>query len=52
VTIAAVPILTAQGTITHALAAVGLGSRLGREASLALVRDMQRAAATVASQMI
>lgn len=52
VIIAAVPILNAQGTITHALAAVGLGSRLGRDASLALVRDMQRAAATVASQMI
>ena len=52
VTIVAVPILDPRCAITHALAAVGLGSRLGRDASLALVRDMQRAATTVASQMI
>lgn len=52
VTIVAVPILDPRGAITHALAAVGLGSRLERDASLALVRDMQHAAATVASQMI
>ena len=52
VTIVAVPVLDAKRAITHALAAVGLGSRLGRDASLALVRDMQRAATTIEAQMI
>jgi DNA-binding IclR family transcriptional regulator len=41
VTIVAVPILNNRGTISHAIAAVGLGSQLNRARLLALARDMR-----------
>ena len=51
VTIVAVPVLNGQGTITHTLAAVGLGSQLDRAKSLALARDMDIVAREVAAQL-
>jgi DNA-binding IclR family transcriptional regulator len=51
VTIVAVPVLNSRGTISHALAAVGLGSQLDRAGSLALARDMRAAAQEVGSQL-
>jgi DNA-binding IclR family transcriptional regulator len=51
VTIVAVPILNNRGTITHTIAAVGLGSQLNRPVSLALARDMRSAAQEVAAQL-
>jgi len=51
VTIVAVPVLNARGTISHTLASVGLGSLLDRKASVSLARDMRQAADTVASQL-
>jgi len=44
VTIVAVPVLDGAGTITHTLAAVGLGNQLDRATSLRLAHDMRRAA--------
>ena len=51
VTIVAVPVLNSQGTISHTLAAVGLGSQLDRAKSLALAHDMGDVAREVSSQM-
>jgi DNA-binding IclR family transcriptional regulator len=44
VTIVAVPVLNRRGTISHTIAAVGLGSQLDRASSLSLARDMRAAA--------
>jgi DNA-binding IclR family transcriptional regulator len=44
VTIVAVPVLNAAGTISHTLASVGLSGQLDRPTSIALARDMQAAA--------
>jgi DNA-binding IclR family transcriptional regulator len=52
VTILAVPVLNNRGTITHTIAAVGLGSQLNRARSLALARDMRTAAQEVAAQLV
>ena len=49
-TIVAVPVLNSQGTISHTIAAVGLGSQLDRASSLALAQDMRAAAQEVAAQ--
>jgi DNA-binding IclR family transcriptional regulator len=51
VTIVAVPVLNGQGTITHTLAAVGLGSQLDRAKSLALARDMGDVAKEITAQL-
>jgi DNA-binding IclR family transcriptional regulator len=51
VTIVAVPVLNGQGTISHTLAAVGLGSQLDRAKSLALARDMGVVAREVTAQL-
>ncbi|MBR1214208.1 IclR family transcriptional regulator [Bradyrhizobium sp. JYMT SZCCT0180] len=51
VTIVAVPVLNSQGTISHTIAAVGLGSQLDRAQSLALANDMGIAAREVAAQL-
>jgi DNA-binding IclR family transcriptional regulator len=51
VTIVAVPVLNRGGTISHTIAAVGLGSQLDRASSLALARDMGIAAREVATQL-
>lgn len=51
VTIVAVPVLNGLGTITHTLAAVGLGSQLDRTTTLALAQDLRAAAQEVAAQM-
>ena len=42
VTIVAVPVLNGRGTISHTIAAVGLGNQLDRPSSLELARDMAR----------
>ncbi len=47
----AVPVLNRSGTISHTIAAVGLGSQLDRASSLALARDMGIAAREVAAQL-
>jgi NAD(P)-dependent dehydrogenase (short-subunit alcohol dehydrogenase family) len=39
VTIVAVPVLNSRGTISHTIAAVGLGSQLDRASALALARE-------------
>ena len=52
VTIVAVPVLDAQGAISHTLAAVGLGNQLDRTTSLALARDMKSAAQSLAAEMM
>jgi DNA-binding IclR family transcriptional regulator len=52
VTIVAVPVLDARRTITHTLAAVGLGSQLDRAAARALAQDMRVAAEEVAAQLV
>jgi DNA-binding IclR family transcriptional regulator len=52
VTIVAVPVLNGAGTISHTLAAVGLGSQLDRASALALARDMRAAAQEVTAQMV
>jgi hypothetical protein len=44
VTIVAVPVLNAQGTISHTLASVGLSGQLDRSTSVALAHDMMDAA--------
>jgi len=51
VTIVAVPVLGARGTISHTLAAVGLGNQLDRATSLKLAKDMKAAAQEVAAQL-
>jgi DNA-binding IclR family transcriptional regulator len=51
VTIVAVPVLNGRGTISHTIAAVGLGSQLDRTSALALARDMRTAAQEVAAQL-
>jgi DNA-binding IclR family transcriptional regulator len=51
VTIVAVPVLNAKGTISHTVAAVGLGSQLDRPTSLALARDMRAVAEAIAAQL-
>jgi DNA-binding IclR family transcriptional regulator len=51
VTIVAVPVLNSQGTISHTLAAVGLGSQLDRAKSLALARDMAAVAREITTQL-
>jgi DNA-binding IclR family transcriptional regulator len=51
VTIVAVPVLNSHGTISHTLAAVGLGSQLDRAKSLALARDMDVAAREITAQL-
>ena len=51
VTIVAVPVLNGRGTISHSIAAVGLGSQLDRASALALAQDMRTAAQEVASQL-
>jgi DNA-binding IclR family transcriptional regulator len=52
VTIVAVPVLNVRGTITHTIAAVGLGNQLDRATSLALARAMRDAAQEVAAQLV
>ena len=52
VTIVAVPVLNGAGTISHTLAAVGLGSQLDRTSALALARDMRAAALEVGTQLV
>ncbi|HSI00994.1 MAG TPA: IclR family transcriptional regulator C-terminal domain-containing protein [Reyranella sp.] len=49
VTIVAVPVLNAQGTISHTLASVGLSGQLDRPTAVALAHDMQAAAGAVAA---
>jgi DNA-binding IclR family transcriptional regulator len=51
VTIVAVPVLNARRTITHTIAAVGLGSQLDRAAARALAHDMRAAAEDVAARL-
>jgi DNA-binding IclR family transcriptional regulator len=51
VTIVAVPVLDGAGTITHTLAAVGLGNQLDRATSLKLARDMKSAAQQVTAHL-
>ncbi len=51
VTIVAVPVLNNRGTITHTIAAVGLGSQLDRAILLALAADMRTAANDVAKSL-
>jgi DNA-binding IclR family transcriptional regulator len=51
VTIVAVPVLNGSGTVSHTIAAVGLGSQLNRDRLLALARDMGRAAREVAARL-
>lgn len=51
VTIVAAPVLNTRGTISHTIAAVGLGSQLDRATSLALARQMVVAAREVAGQL-
>ena len=52
VTIVAVPVLDSRGTISHTLAAVGLGNQLDRATSLSLARDMQQAAHEVTAELV
>jgi DNA-binding IclR family transcriptional regulator len=51
VTIVAVPVLNSRDTISHTIAAVGLGSQLDRTSAPALARDMRTAAQEVAAQL-
>ena len=51
VTIVAVPVLNSRGTISHTIAAVGLGSQLDRASALLLARDMRAAAQEIAAQL-
>lgn len=52
VTIVAVPVLNGGGTISHTIAAVGLGNQLDRATAQKLARDMKGAAAEVTAQMV
>jgi DNA-binding IclR family transcriptional regulator len=47
VTIVAVPVLDASGTITRTIASVGISSQLDRATALELAHDMQAAARVV-----
>jgi DNA-binding IclR family transcriptional regulator len=51
VTIVAVPVLNAAGTITHTVVAVGLGSQIDRAAARTLAQDMRAAAEEVAAKL-
>jgi len=51
VTIVAVPVLNSQGTISHTLAAVGLGSQLDHAKSLALAHEMGDVAREITAQL-
>lgn len=52
VTIVAVPVLNGRGTISHTLAAVGLGNQLDRTTSLKLAHDMKDVARDLATQLL
>ena len=52
VTIVAVAVLDSRGTISHTLAAVGLGNQLDRATSFSLARDMQQAAREVTAELV
>jgi DNA-binding IclR family transcriptional regulator len=51
VTIVAVPVLNGRGTISHTLAAVGLGNQLDRATSLRLANDMKSVAEELTAQL-
>ena len=51
VTIVAVPVLDAAGTISKTIASVGISSQLDRTTSVALAHDMQAAARAVAAEL-
>ncbi len=51
VTVVAVPVLDAAGTIAQSIAAVGISSQLDRATSVALAHDMQDAARAVAAEL-
>ena len=48
----AVPVLNGRGTISHTLAAVGLGSQLDRATSLRLANDMKGVAEELTAQLV
>ena len=52
VTIVAVPVLNGRGTISHTLAAVGLGNQLDRTTSLKLAHDMKGVAEELTAQLL
>jgi DNA-binding IclR family transcriptional regulator len=52
ITIVAVPVLNTRGTVSHTIAAVGLGNQLNRARLLALARDMRSAAREVGTQLV
>ena len=52
VTIVAVPVLNGRGTISHTLAAVGLGNQLDRTTSLKLAQDMKDVAQELTTQLL
>ena len=52
VTIVAVPVLNGRGTISHTLAAVGLGSQLDRASVAGAGARHARAAQEVAAQLV
>jgi DNA-binding IclR family transcriptional regulator len=52
VTIVAVPVLNRRGTISHTLAAVGLGNQLDRVTSLKLANDMKSVAEELTAQLV
>ena len=52
VTIVAVPVLNGRGTISHTLAAVGLGNQLDRATSLKLANDMKSVAEELTAQLV
>ncbi len=52
VTIVAVPVLNGRGTISHTLAAVGLGNQLDRATSLKLAHDMKGVAEELTAQLL
>jgi DNA-binding IclR family transcriptional regulator len=51
VTVVAVPVLNASGTIAQSIASVGISSQLDRATSVALVHDMRDAARAVAAEL-
>ena len=51
-TIVAVPVLNGRGTISHTLAAVGLGNQLDRTTSLKLAHDMKGVAEELTAQLL
>ncbi|MEC9344989.1 MAG: IclR family transcriptional regulator [Pseudomonadota bacterium] len=52
VTIVAVPVCKASGTITHTIVAVGLGGQIDEAKALAIAADMQRAAREIEGQIL